>query len=69
VVESFLEAPAQVTVSVTGSSSKLRNLATGAVVEGNAATPGSTRRGPHGPPRTEFHIEAPPHSFVAFSEE
>jgi len=29
VVESFLEAPAQVTVSVTGSSSKLRNLATG----------------------------------------
>ncbi len=78
VVESFRAEPAQVTVSTTGSYSKLRNLATGEVVEAdkpaqeNPAMSTATsiaRRRPPQPARTEFHIEVAPHSFVAFAEE
>jgi hypothetical protein len=69
VVESYLDAPAQVTVSTLATGVRLRNLATGAAVEGKAAIQPGNRRGPHGPPRTEFHIEVAPHSFVAFAEE
>jgi hypothetical protein len=69
VVESYLDAPAQVTVSTLGTATRLRNLATGAVMEGKAATQPSNRRGPHGPPRIEFHVEVAPHSFMAFGEE
>jgi hypothetical protein len=66
VVESYRDQPAQVTVSVLGNFSKLRNLTTGAVVEGKAA---ASRKGSHAELRTEFHIEVAPHSFVAFAEE
>ena len=69
VVESYLDAPAQVTVSTLGSATRLRNLATGAVIEGKAATSSGLARMPRTTPRTEFHIEVPPHSFVAFGEE
>jgi hypothetical protein len=62
VVESFLDAPAQVTVATIGPSTHLRNLATDAVVEGK---PANVRKGA----RTEFHIEVAPHSFAAFTEE
>jgi hypothetical protein len=66
VVESYRDQPAQVTVSVLGNFSKLRNLTTGAVVEGKAA---ASRKGSHAELRTEFHIEVAPHSFAAFAEE
>jgi hypothetical protein len=66
VVESYLDQPAQVTVSTLGPALKLRNLDNGAVVEGKSA-PG--RRGAHAEQRNEFHIEVPPHSFLAFAEE
>ncbi len=78
VVESFRDEPAQVTVSTTGSYSRLRNLATGEVVEASKPTQensamstatGIARRRPPQPARTEFHIEVAPHSFVAFAEE
>jgi hypothetical protein len=62
-VESYLDTPAKVTASTLGSSMKLRNLATRAVVEGKAA---AGKRGAHAEQRTEFPIEVPPHSFVAF---
>jgi hypothetical protein len=62
VVESFLDASAQITVATIGPSTHLRNLATGAVVEGKPAT---VSKGV----RTEFHIEVAPHSFAAFAEE
>ena len=69
VVESYLDAPAQVTVSVPGSTS-LRNLATGELVEGKAQEYAeSMQRIPPPPARTEFHFELLPHSFVAFGEE
>jgi hypothetical protein len=66
VVESYLDAPAQVTVSTLGTALTLRNLATGATVEGK---PAASRRGAHAEQRTEFHIEVAPHSFVAFAQE
>ena len=75
VVESFLDAPAQVTVSTLGNFSKLRNLATGVVVESSKPSPEANtdkipaRRRPAQPPRTVFHIEIAPHSFAAFAEE
>jgi hypothetical protein len=70
VVESYLDAPAKVTVSTVGTSTRLRNLATGELVEGKIPASPTTqrRRSPH-PPRTEFHIELAPHSFTAFAEE
>ena len=66
VVESYLDAPTQVTVSTLGTALMLRNLATGATVEGK---PAAIRRGAPADQRTEFHIEVAPHSFVAFAEE
>jgi hypothetical protein len=79
VVESFRDAPAEVTVSTIGAATHLRNLATGEVVEGrkpvaetSQATSTATsiaRRRPAQPERTEFHIEIAPHSFTAFVEE
>jgi hypothetical protein len=79
VVESFRDEPVKVTVSTTGSYSKLRNLATGEVVErskpsADASQSASTatsiaRRRPPQAERTEFKIELAPHSFAAFVEE
>jgi hypothetical protein len=70
VVESYLDTPAQITVSTPGVSGRLRNLATDGLVEGKAPVipPNPFRRTPP-PPRTEFHIELQPHSFAAFGEE
>jgi hypothetical protein len=70
VVESFLDAPNDVVVNAAGSSQKLRNLVTGQTLEGKTVTSVPT---PFGrprpiPPRTEFHIEVPPHSFLAFEQ-
>jgi hypothetical protein len=66
VVESYLDAPAPVALSVTGPATHLRNLATGEVVEGTTAP---NPRHATGPQRMEFHINVAPHSFLAFAEE
>ncbi len=72
VTESFLDAPAKVKVTVLGSFTRLRNVATGEVVE---ATPEEAapqfpwmRPRPIGP-HSQFQIEVAPHSFAAFVEE
>jgi hypothetical protein len=66
VVESYLDQPAQVTVSTQGPGARLRNLVSGQTIQGKPATGQS-----HGnaPPRTEFQIEVAPHSFAAFGQE
>jgi len=70
VVQSFLDKPAQVMVSVLGTYKHLRDLATGQVIGGKAAAPiRSFGRTVETPQRTEFQIEVKPHSFVAFAEE
>jgi hypothetical protein len=71
VVESYLDAPAQVTVSTLGSTMRLRNLATGELLEGKPPALPATGSRPQRPQpqRIEFHVEVAPHSFVAFGEE
>jgi hypothetical protein len=71
VVESYLDSPSQVTVSTLGPSTRLRNLATGKLVESTklSTDANGARRRPRQQPRTEFHIEIAPHSFAAFAEE
>ena len=65
VVESFLDAPAEVTISVGENPSRLRNLATNEEIEGKTTYTG---RGPHRVARTEFHMTVQPHSFLAFEQ-
>jgi len=70
VVESYLDQPAPVTISLPGTGKRLRNLASGEVVEGQAPPVVSNPRRQETPPaRTEFHINVAPHSFLAFTEE
>jgi hypothetical protein len=66
VVESFLDAPVSVTVVTTGLARRLRNAATGEVIEGKPAAQPRNRRTPQG---MEFKIEIQPHSFLAFAPE
>ena len=71
VVESFLDQPTQVTLATLGPAKRLRNLATGEIIEGKIALepapPG--RRAPRATARTEFQFAVAPHSFVSFAEE
>jgi hypothetical protein len=69
VVESFLDKPADVTVSTLGPATHLRNLATGESVQGKSGVSRSIAQMPSTPQRTEFHITIEPHSFIAFAEE
>jgi hypothetical protein len=66
VVESYLDAPTEVTISTLGPATHLRNVATGEVVEGK---PAAKSRRVQVESRTEFKVEVQPHSFVAFTEE
>lgn len=66
VVESYLDESEPVIVSTAGPATHLRNLTTGAVIEGKPAP--NPRHG-RAPQRTEFHITIDPHSFMAFAEE
>jgi hypothetical protein len=70
VVESYLDAPTEVTVSTAGSTTHLRNLSTGELVEGKlSAITSSARRRQKQSQHIEFHFELAPHSFAAFAEE
>ncbi len=70
VVQSFLDKPAQVMVSVLGPYKHLRDLATGQVMEGKAAAPiRSFGREMETPQRMEFRFDVKPHSFVGFAQE
>ena len=74
VVESFLPTPAYVTVGVSGGFNRLRDVATGQTIEGQAppAREGPTTRptlSPQGPPRFSFTLQIKPHSYEAFAEE
>jgi hypothetical protein len=71
VTESFLDHPAEVTVSLAGAGRHLRNLVTGETLTGQDPP---AIKSPFGrpiplPPATEFHLTVQPHSFLAFAEE
>ena len=68
VVESYLDTPAKVTISTSGASGRLRNLATGEEFTGAPAETHGRRRA-HPTQRMEFKIDVPPHSFIALAEE
>ncbi len=66
VVESYRDEAVKVTVNVAGKLAHIRNLASGADIEGK---PVVQWRGRQTTPRTAFQIEVPPHSFLAFAQE
>ncbi len=66
VVESFRDEPVKATVTAEGTLARIRDLTSGAEVDGS---PVALWRGRPTTPRTTFQIEVPPHSFVAFAEE
>jgi hypothetical protein len=69
VVESYRDAPVDVTVSVLGRHSQVRNTVTGAVVEGEPVPPRPKGQMPLTAERTSFKLTIPPHSFIALAEQ
>jgi hypothetical protein len=65
VVESFRDGPVEVTVRVKGSVARLKNLQTGAVLEGARAP---TTQAPTAQEEMEFKVTLPAHSYVALKE-
>lgn len=69
IVESFRNAPVDVTVSVLGTPSSLRNMTTGAVIEAQPAAHSSAANMPETRQRTNFRLTVMPHSYVALAEQ
>jgi hypothetical protein len=71
VVESYLDHPVTVAVSITGDTARIRNLDSGDMIAGQAATPQRGFGGfmlQAGPSRLNFQISLQPHSYAAFTE-
>ena len=66
VIESYLPAETNVTVSVAGKFSKLRNLVTGAAITAEASDEGRWQTGAD---RVSFRVHLPPHSYSVFAAE
>jgi hypothetical protein len=66
IVESYLPAETDVTVSVAGEFASLRNLVTGAEITAEASGEG---RWQVGADRVTFHVHLPPHSYSVFAAE
>jgi len=66
IVESYLPAETDVTVSVAGEYASLRNLVTGAEITAEASGEG---RWQVGADRVTFHVHLPPHSYSVFAAE
>ena len=64
VVESYLDAPEIVSISTSGKTTRLRNIATGEVIEGKPETAPPNRRTTQ---RTRYSFTVQPHSFAAFA--
>jgi hypothetical protein len=69
VVESYRDAPVDVTVSVLGRHSQVRNTVTGAVVSGEPVPLRPKGQMPLTEERTSFKLTILPHSFVALAEQ
>jgi len=72
VVESFLPADAEVTLSVVGEHAKLKNALTGESLKEVISPPDPIdkrrwRDRAMGPPRTQFKVAVPPHSYRVFT--
>ena len=69
VVESFRDAPVDVTVSVLRTHAEIRNMATGAVIEGKPAPVFRIAQMPNARERTSFRLTIMPHSYIALAEQ
>ena len=68
VVESFLDTPADITISAEGAPSHLRNLASGESLPAEVASARRARNTQHAP-HSDFKLTIQPHSFLAFTAE
>jgi hypothetical protein len=69
IVESFRPAEADVTVSLTGDFSRLKNMVTGEVISGRLPEQGGGRSRNAEESRTSFNLRLPPHSYAVFAAE
>ena len=69
VVESYRDAPVDVTVSVLGRHSQVRNTVTGTVVSGEPVPPRPKGQMPLTEERTSFKLTILPHRFIALAEQ
>jgi hypothetical protein len=69
VVQSFRDAPVDVTVSVLGEHSHIRNITTGAIASGETVPTRPQAQMPLTANRTSFKLTIMPHSYVAFAEQ
>lgn len=71
IVESYLSTAAEVTISITGNSTKLKNLVTGETVDGRLPTPQRDWNARNNPAeeRASFKIQIPPHSYQVYAVE
>jgi hypothetical protein len=66
IVESFLDKPAEVTVSTTGGFKKLNNLLTAETINGQLLPARRLQQGLPGAERVTFKLIVKPHSYLAF---
>jgi len=69
VVESYLDSPVEVRVTVPGADVKLRRIGSGEVINGVNSAPAAPHSKRIESPQTSFKVQVAPHSFVAFAEE
>jgi hypothetical protein len=69
VAEPIRDAPVDVTVSVLGEHSHIRNIATGVTVSGETVPTRPQGQMPLTATRTSFKMTIMPHSYVAFAEQ
>ena len=69
VVESYLDSPVEVRITVPGADVKLRRIGSGEVINGVNSAPAAPHSKRIESPQTNFKVQVAPHSFVAFAEE
>ena len=69
VVESYLDSPVEVRVTVPGADVKLRRIGSGEVINGVNSAPAAPHSKRIESPQTNFKVQVAPHSFLAFAEE
>ena len=69
VVESYLDSPVEVRITVPGADVKLRRIGSGEVINGVNSAPAAPHSKRIESPQTNFKVQVAPHSFLAFAEE
>ena len=67
VVESFRPDPVTIDVDLTGTHTRIRDLASGETLSAVTGTPTPASTAPGDTPRFHFQIRVPPHTYRAFA--